>query len=65
MDKLRPYEIKMKKYSLVFAVLIIVVGILRFLIAKLTTSSWNHKEDWIDIVRYLIIGVYIFYIYIN
>lgn len=56
-EKLKSYEFKMKKYSVIFAVVITMIGIIRFLIAKLTTTTWNHKEDWIDIIRYIIIGV--------
>jgi len=59
-EKLKPYENKMKNLSKICAVLITVIGILRFLIYKLLTSNWNHKEDWIDIIRYMIIGVNIF-----
>lgn len=56
-DKLKPYECKMKKCSVIFALFITLIGIIRFLVAKLTTTTWNHKEDWIDIIRYMIIGV--------
>lgn len=58
-EKLKPYENKIKNFSRICAVLITLIGILRFLIYKLITSNWNHQEDWIDIIRYIIIGVYI------